>query len=250
MRVGAQGVVGFAAGYTWSDTDVDGGGGTADADSLLLALYGGASAGPWSLRGGLSYAMSSIDTARDADFVGFSQSLDASYDATTAQVFGEVGYAIERGPVAIEPFLGLAWVRLDADGFTESGGEAALSGEDETSTVGYSTLGFRAGRSFETGLEAAGGSGAARAMTFTPHLSLTWRHAWGDLSTSASLSFAEMTAQGFVVSGVTLAEDTGIVDLGFDLAINPQATLGLAYLGQFSDGADTNALRATLAWAF
>lgn len=250
MRVGAQGVVGFAAGYTWSDTDVDGGGGTADADSLLVALYGGANAGPWSLRGGLSYAMSSIDAARDADFAGFSQSLDASYDATTAQVFGEVGYAIERGPVAIEPFLGLAWVHLDADGFTETGGEAALSGEDETSTVGYSTLGFRAGRSFETGLGTAGGSGAARAMTFTPHLSLAWRHAWGDLSTSASLSFAEMTAQGFVVSGVTLAEDTGIVDLGFDLAINPQATLGLAYLGQFSNGADTNALRATLAWAF
>lgn len=111
----------------------------------------------------------------------------------------------ERGPVAIEPFLGLAWVRLDADGFTEAGGEAALSGEGETSTVGYSTFGFRAGRSFETGLETAGGSGAARAMTFTPHLSLAWRHAWGDLSTSASLSFAEMTAQGFVVSGVTLA---------------------------------------------
>jgi outer membrane autotransporter protein len=87
-------------------------------------------------------------------------------------------------------------------------------------------------------------------MTFTPHLSLAWRHAWGDLSTSPSLSFAEMTAQGFSVSGVSLAEDTGLIDLGFDLAINPQATLGLACLGQFSDGADTNALRATLAWAF
>ncbi|PJN92335.1 hypothetical protein CNY89_30610, partial [Amaricoccus sp. HAR-UPW-R2A-40] len=43
------------------------------------------------------------------DFAGFSQSLDASYDATTAQVFGEVGYAIERGPA-----------RRDFAGFSQS----------------------------------------------------------------------------------------------------------------------------------
>jgi len=250
VHVGASGVIGIAAGYAWSDTTLEGKDGTADADGFYVAGYGGASRGPWSVRAGLAYAMHSIEAARDAEFPGFAEALDASYDASNAQIFSEIGYAIERGPVALEPFVGVAWVRLDTDGFTEFGGDAALSAEDDTSTIGHSTVGIRAARSFANEAGTDAGSQGVRATTFTPHLSLAWRHAWGDMSTSAALSFSEMTAQGFTLGGGPIGEDTGLVDIGFDLTAGPRTTLGLAYFGQFSSAADASALRATLSWVF
>ena len=63
-----------------------------EADSLLLALYAGTSAGPWNLRLGASYAFSQIDADRTIAYPGYSDKAQAEYDAGTAQAFAEIGY--------------------------------------------------------------------------------------------------------------------------------------------------------------
>ncbi|WP_430650032.1 autotransporter outer membrane beta-barrel domain-containing protein [Bradyrhizobium ivorense] len=57
-------------------------------------------------------------------FPGFFDTARARYDATTAQVFGEIGYGLSLGRVALEPFAGLAWARLDTGRFGETAAAA------------------------------------------------------------------------------------------------------------------------------
>jgi outer membrane autotransporter protein len=46
------------------------------------------------------------------------------------QVFGEAAYPMRMGSAAVEPFAGLAFVRVSMDSFRERGGEAALRGRE------------------------------------------------------------------------------------------------------------------------
>ena len=52
----------------------------------------------------------------------------ASFHGNVGQVFGEVGYGMAFGHVAVEPLAGLAYVHVRDGSFLESGGVAALSG--------------------------------------------------------------------------------------------------------------------------
>ena len=62
-------------------------------DSYHLAAYGGSQSGPLGLRAGAAYGWHDISTNRSIVFPGFSDTTKTNYDARTAQVFGEIGYA-------------------------------------------------------------------------------------------------------------------------------------------------------------
>src|SRR5690606_40159232 len=75
-----------------------------------------------------------IDTRRSID-VGGSQTLNADYHADALQLFSELAYALPVGTAAVlEPYAGASWQRLRAGRFAETGGQAALRGEDRKST--------------------------------------------------------------------------------------------------------------------
>ena len=142
-RVGASGRAGIAAGYTGSKNALDGRG-SANVETGHVAAYGGWSFGALNLRAGGAYAFHAIDTDRTIAFPGFFDRAFAHYDGRTGQVFGEAGYGFAFGNVAVEPFAGGAWVRLDTDAAAERGGAAALNVAANSFEVGYSTLGIRA----------------------------------------------------------------------------------------------------------
>ena len=104
-----------------------------------IAGYGGWSFGALNLRAGGAYAFHTIDTDRTIAFPGFFDRATARYDGGTGQIFGEVGYGFAFGKLAVEPFAGGAWVRVDTDGAAERGGIAALNVAANTFEVGYST---------------------------------------------------------------------------------------------------------------
>ena len=97
--------------------------GTANVETGHVAGYGGWSFGALNLRAGGAYAFHTIDTDRTIAFPGFFDRATAHYDGGTGQIFGEVGYGFAFGNVAVEPFAGGAWVRLDTDGAAERGGD-------------------------------------------------------------------------------------------------------------------------------
>ena len=117
--------LGLIGGYTYSSFDVDDRASSGSANSVHIGAYGGAQLGNLGLRAVAAYSWNFVDTSRTAAFGGFAENLDASYDAGTAQVFGEAGYRIDTASASFEPFANVAYVNLHTDGFTETGGAAA-----------------------------------------------------------------------------------------------------------------------------
>ncbi|CAN7170255.1 autotransporter domain-containing protein [Bosea sp. LjRoot237] len=229
--------LGVVAGYSRSEFDVNARLSSGESDNYHLGLYGGGQWGALGLRLGASYTWHAIETRRTVAFTGFGDGLKAGYDAGTAQVFGELGYRIELGKVALEPFAGLAYVNLHTDGFSETGGVAALTARSDDTSLGYSTLGLRA--STNLGLQG---------MDLTLRGGLAWRHAFGDVTPTAALAFAG--ASSFTVAGLPIARDAAVVEAGLDLAISKSAALGLAYTGQLAKDAQDHAFKANLAVRF
>ncbi|MCO6404083.1 autotransporter domain-containing protein [Aurantimonas endophytica] len=229
--------IGLMAGYSASDIDVGARSFAADVDSYHVGVYGGTELGGFGVRAGAAYSFHEIETQRSVDFLGFADGLEADTDAATAQVFGEIGYGIDVGAIAFEPFAGLAYVHLDTDGFSESGGAAALTSRGDDTETSFSTLGLRAATAFDLG-----------GMNATARGTVGWRHAFGDTTPLATNAFASGAA--FTVAGVPIAEDAAIAEAGFDVDFSQNATLGLSYNGQFGDGAKDHGARLDFSFRF
>ena len=228
---------GIAAGYTGSRNNTDRG--SATVDSGHLALYGSTAIGAFNLRAGAGYTGHSIDTDRTIAFPGFFDRATAHYQGATTQVFGEAGYGLAFGNVAVEPFAGAAWVHLDTDATSERGGAAALNVARTTFEVGYSTLGVRAASLIPL----------AHDMVLVPRATLAWQHAFNDVTPNALLAF-QGPGVPFTVSGVPLARDSLLAEAGLDLAIGRNATLGLSYAGQVARNVVDHAAKGKFAWKF
>ncbi|QOZ24955.1 autotransporter outer membrane beta-barrel domain-containing protein [Bradyrhizobium sp. CCBAU 51753] len=207
-------------------------------DSIFAVAGGGCATG---LRSGAAASFSTLDTSRSIIFPGFFGTARARYDATTAQVFGEIGYGLPLGRVALEPFAGLAWAHLDTGRSGETGGSgaAALVGISNNQDVGYSTLGGRIATSFAVFND----------MQLTPRASVAWQYAFGDVTPTAALAFQSI-GTGFTVAGVPLGRSTALVEGGLDLRVAPQASVGIAYVGQLGDRVQDHSVKASFNWKF
>ncbi|WP_343313862.1 autotransporter domain-containing protein [Brucella sp. BE17] len=229
--------LGVVGGYSQTDLDAKGRYASASSDNWHLGIYGGNQWGPIGLRAGLVHTWNNIDSSRSVAYSGFSDTLDADYDARTLQAFGELGYRIDTASASFEPFANLSHVRLRTDGFTENGGAAALSVDSETTNTTFTTLGLRASAPLTLGTTTANVKGT-----------LGWRHAYGDITPESTQFFAGSNA--FTVEGVAIAKDAALVEAGFDLAITESATFGVSYVGQFGDGTTQNGFNASLSVKF
>jgi uncharacterized protein with beta-barrel porin domain len=57
------------------------------------------------VRSGAAFAWNSISTSRSIAFPGFAEQATSRYGASEAQVFGELGYGVSFGQIAVEPFV-------------------------------------------------------------------------------------------------------------------------------------------------
>jgi len=223
---------GVIAGYGRSSFDALDRSSSGNSDDYHAGIYGGGRWGGFGLSAGASYSHHEIDTKRSAAFGALSEDLTADYNARTIQVFGEAGYQFRAGPATFEPFVGLAYVNLHTDSFKEKGGAAALNGLGSDTDVTFTTVGLRTSTDFTLdGIEAT-----ARGM-------VGWRHAFGDTTPLSSLSIG---GSAFTAAGVPIAEDSAIVEAGFDLGLSPNAKLGVSYVGQFAKGLTEQGFKANL----
>ena len=231
---------GLATGYTQSNINVAARTSSADVDSYILAAYSSGTVGPFALRSGAAWTWNAIDSSRSVVFPGFYELERASYNAATGQLFAEVAYPMltEQGP--LEPFAGLAWVHIGTDGFTESGGAASLTSSDSNENVGFSTLGVRAATTPQP---------TWWGLTVTPRGSLAWQRAFGNLAPAQAFAFAS-NGIPFGISGVSLAQDSALIDAGFDLALGADAFLSISYVGQLATDLQDNGVQARFDWRF
>ncbi len=238
-RFGEFSRVGLAGGYTRSSLSLGDRASSAGIDTAHLGAYAGTGFGAFNLRAGAAFAFHTIDTSRTIQFPGFFDKTAAHYDGGTGQIFGEAGYGMAFGNVAVEPFAGAAWVHVKTDSFAETGGLAALNGGAATDSVGYSSLGVR----FATSYLMPNGT------MLTPRATLAWQHAFNAVTPATALAF-QINGIGFGVAGVPIARDAALIDAGFDLRISPQAKLGLFYSGELAATARDHAVKGNFTWNF
>jgi outer membrane autotransporter protein len=236
--VGSSWRLGAATGFSQSSINVDARHSSADVDTIYLAGYAGGSLGPVALRSGGAWGWHAIDTSRAVVSPGFSEREEASYSGDTGQVFGEVAYPILIRSAAIEPFAGLAFVHVDTDSFHERGDVAALKGAGGNEDVGYSTLGLRVASTRHL-----------RDMVITPHAAIAWQYVFDNLTPDAALVFTSM-GTGFDITGVPLAQNSALIDVGLDLNLDPTLTLGVSYAAQFANDLQDNAVKGRFTWVF
>ncbi|GAU85522.1 chaperone protein DnaJ [Bosea sp. BIWAKO-01] len=229
--------VGLYSGYSRSTFEAKGRISSGNSDNYHLGLYGGGQWGALGLRAGAAYSWHDLTVDRTVSFTGFSDRLRGDYNAATAQVFGELGYRIDAGRVALEPFAGLAYVNLQTDGFSERGGTAALASRSSDMSTAFSTLGMRASTTV-----------TVNGMALELRGALAWRHAFGDVMPASLLSFAGGTP--FSITGIPIAKNAAVLDAGLDLAVAPNARLSLSYGGQYSAHAIEQTVKGSLAVKF
>lgn len=225
--------VGAMTGYSRTDIDVNARDSSASSDNYHLGVYAGAVWGALGLRTGVAYTWQDVSTRRSVNFAGFSDHPSASYNAGTAQVFGDLGYHIDADRYALEPFVNVAYVKQRTDGFTEDGGAAALRSPGDRTDVTFSTLGSRVSTAIMLG-----------SMEGTLRGSLGWRHAFGGGTPVSTLALQGGTQFG--VAGVPLAQDAAVVDAGLDMSLSKNASLGVSYSAQFAGRSKSQSVQATL----
>jgi fibronectin-binding autotransporter adhesin len=225
--------IGAAGGYSRGTLDIGDRRSGGEARTGHLAAYAGGAYGPVRVRIGAAWAGASLETDRKVAFTGYADHLRAGYDGSVVQAFGELGYAVAAGPVALEPFVGLASLSVKTDGFQETGGPAALAGRKASDTLTLSSLGAR----FD-------GSGQGFKMRGL----VAWRHVLDGERAESDLAFAG--GAGFTVIGAPIAEDSLAAEFGLSWKIGRTGSLEASYSGAFAEEAQDHAGRLTLSFGF
>jgi autotransporter-associated beta strand protein len=234
---GGQGfAAALSAGIGSSDFNQEGRSDRADVESKYLAAHATYGTGE-GIRAafGVSYAWHDIDSSRAVGAAPLAQTLVSQRDADTLQVFGELGYDARMGKAAVTPFIRLAHVSTDADGVTETGGNAALVVSKAEQKATFLSLGARV--RFNAG---EGG--------FQPYLSAAWNRTFDDRAAAFDARFAA-GGPGFTILGVAIPKDSAEVEAGFDYSTG-NFRIGAAYTGTLASDRTSHGARITARIAF
>ena len=227
--------LGVLGGYSRTDVTQRARLSSASVDTWSAGLYGGAEAGAWGLDFGAIYNGHAVDTSRTVSFTNDSpERLSARYDARSWQLFAEAGHKVQVGGLMLEPFAGVFHTGLASDGFSESGGDAALTSSSDTDNTTFTTLGMHGAMVLLDTVHVRGMAG--------------WRHAFGDTDPSSTHTLSGSSP--FTVTGAPTAEDAVVTEFGIEASLSDNAFLGVAYKGQYGDGAAAHGFNAGLRVTF
>lgn len=210
--------------------------GNADVDSYHAGAYAGGTIGTLALGGGLMLGWQDVAARRLVAFGEFREGVHARYRATTMQAFGEAAWRIDFARGTLEPFAGLTHVALKVDNGREAGDAAALELAGDSMRTSYTTLGLRGQTAIPLG---------DRVLSL--RASASWQHAFGDRT---GIVDAALGGRRFVVSGVPIAQDSLVGELGLDAPLAPALRLNLGYSAALSRSAQDHMARAALTWSF
>jgi outer membrane autotransporter protein len=229
--------VGYFGGFSRTDFRVKARASSGNSDNFHLGLYGGTQWGDLGLRLGASYSWHDLATSRSVMVGNLTNNLRASYDAGTTQVFGELGQRFVFDQFTLEPFAKVAYVNLHTGGFSETGGDAALTAKADTMQDTFTILGIRPSSDISWGSFSATMRGMAG-----------WRHVFGDVTPTSTVSFAGSDA--FTVAGAPIAKDVAAVEAGLDFTVHGNVTAGLTYGGQFGSRETNHSIRGMVTITF
>ena len=228
--------LGVLGGYSQTDVTQQARVSSGLAETWSVGLYSGAKADALRLRLGALYNRHAITASRKVGFPGYSpERLSARYNAQSWQFFAETGYRMQSRYLMLEPFAGVSYTGFSTDGFSETGGAAALTASAETDKMTFSTLGMRSAVQMIDAIHATGMAG--------------WRHAFDDTDPSSTFTMAG-SDKPFTGWGAPIAEDAVVTELGLEANLLGDAIFGVAYNGRYGDGVTAHGFNASLKVAF
>ena len=213
-RLRPEMLVGLALGYSHDDAGVGGPGASGTVDAIQCAAYGGYVNGPWHLDGIFSYGFLQTDTKRFIKVGSISQEADGKYDGDVLSFSTEGGYVLGTGPVTIEPTLGLNYTYLAQNSFKETSAAPGNNNYDlNVHSVDMNSL------RTALGVRLAAQFGEKDGVQFIPALRAAWEHEFLDKTADVNASFVGGSGN-FIVRGVELGADSGVLGGGLTVAFN------------------------------
>lgn len=229
--------MGLAGGWSDSRFDMDDNSGTLDADAWHASLYATGAAGNWRTKGIVTYERYDLSSRRPVEFD--TQTARADYNADHVEALGELSYVQQVGTnTAVEPYVsaGVSWVQVD--GFTEKvNGNNYLNADQQEETWPYTLIGMRLMGAMNVG-----------SVLVNPMLDLGWRHVFGD--TDPDLVYEGLDGESFAVAGMPIAEDSLVVQAGFDAAFTSGWRTSLKYKGDIAQSTQQHTLTGGVALPF
>lgn len=236
LQLSENWLLGLAAGYGESDFDVSARASDANVDTLSIGAYSAwAGSGLRGRFGGL-YSWHEINSERNIAFGAFRDKVKGNYNARSGQVFGEIDYPFKLARAEIAPFVNLTYARWDADGWSESGGDAALDIQASHLDGLITTTGLRMGAEFPWSSDLLVRLGAMAGWRFT---SLSGSGEWHQLA----------GASPFFIGGVPVERNAAVLGADLRLAFRSMS-LGLAYDGLLERGSQYQSYKGFLTVKF
>ena len=210
---------------------------SASSTDYGVGIYGGRQFGDTQFSFGATYTRHLNSTTRQVSFPGYVDTLSGSYGSGTSQVFANVSQAFDFGAVSLKPYAGLAYVSHSADGFTETGGAAALSSAANLLNATFASLGLGVEQQFVVGND----------MLLTASGSIGWRHAFAETPISTHQFGA---GPSFTIAGKPVASDLLTLGAGLALDVGGGVNLDLTYTGQVGGGTQAHALQGVWSQQF
>ncbi|MBL0968335.1 MAG: hypothetical protein IBJ02_04425 [Brevundimonas sp.] len=226
--------IGAAGGWIDSDIDLQRRNSDGTARNVHAMGYAGFRMDRWSLRGGVGYSWTSVDTDRSVAFPGVTDRLRAEYDGSVMQAFLEAGYRVPTNGGYVEPFVNLTTIHANTDAFRETGGVARIEGEGVRDDLNMATAGFRV-------QTAQPGAFSARGMFGVRHMD-------GDLAQAGQHRFPG----GAVFTILTSPHDdiAAVATFEADWQLTPWLSLGAVFDGAKGEDGGDHAITGRLKMAF
>ena len=129
-------------GYAYTNTDIDGFKRDTDVDTHTAFVYGEYKPSNWYVNGIMSYGWSDYSENKNVSGVG----VKADYDAETFGLQAMTGYDMQLKHFGLTPEVGLRYVHISQDGYTDSA-DQKVSGNDSDILTGV--IGAKVSKNFE-----------------------------------------------------------------------------------------------------
>jgi len=217
MRTGAA----FSYGRTWIDADDLTKGNTTDINSYMGSIYTTYEGKPWYVDGTVAFGVHDYDSVRKLTVV-VPQTLNGNHKGyqTTVKVGG--GYPLAVSKAVVTPMASMTYSNLSENGYTETGGTAALNVESKTTNSYRSAIGAKVATTFEV-----------EGKSVTPEARAMWMHEFGN---------NQDTVAKFANGGATFSSPSDTVNresinmgLGLNVDLKNNMSISATYDAELKD---------------
>lgn len=212
-------LVGVSVGYARIVNDPDRVGASSDVTTYALGLYAATLLDDVDLSAALGATLNKNHESRHIVILPATDEVaSADFDGSTFSANFEAGKTLTYGNVALRPAIGLDWLHVKSDGYTETGAPGLnLSQTSQSDNLLRATV---------------GASVALNGGPVVPSLGLRWGHDISQADGALAYSFAGLGNSSFLIDRNTPDRDALLVDAGLD------ADLGKGMLLTFAGSAD------------